>query len=178
MTRNSYLRKSQILLLLQSMMIFFNFMLTFFLQYDLLEESPQVIKSLVSEYIEASQYFNPYKQMNEALLWSYAVFRYSNEKGMPKATGRVLRQPVNLEDTAWQYEDSTDSRYDRFVPIWELTFEQLHKAYDKARFDRYLQGNTAGLARSCFNRIFKRRIFWLYPDDGISSTIYGIFILI
>ena len=146
----------------------------------MLEESPQVIKSLVSEYIEASQYINPYKEMNEALLWSYAVFRYSHGKGIPKATARVLRQPVNLEDYAMNFEKSTDSRYDRFVPIWDVTFEQLHKAYDNARFDRYLSGNvdpirlgSTGYER-CFNRIFKRKIFWLYPDDGISSFIFRI----
>ena len=153
----------------------------------MLEESPQVIKSLVSEYIEASQYINPYKEMNEVLLWSYAVFRYSHGKGIPKATARVLRQPEvhgQSEDYAKNFWKSTDSRYDRFVPIWDVTFEQLHKAYDNARFDRYLSGNvdpirlgSTGYER-CFNRIFKRKIFWLYPDDGISSTIYGIVILI
>ena len=56
----------------------------------------------------------------------------------------------------------------KVVPSWDITILALIKAYDDARFKRYLTEDI-GADANCrpVNRFFKRRIPWIFPDTGI-----------
>ena len=72
---------------------------------------------------------------------------------------------------------------DRYIPKWDITLSQLQVLYKEARFKRYLEWSTKKLGRQpnrkwfslkklarrgkCFTTKFKRRIPWLYPENGI-----------
>ena len=45
------------------------------------------------------------------------------------------------------------------IPTWSIPPSEFDQSYDQARFDRYLTSVT--------DPSFKRRITWLYPDNGM-----------
>ena len=73
--------------------------------------------------------------------------------------------------------------YDQYIPRWDITLSELQVLYDEARFERYLEWSTKKLSSQpnrkffslkkfakrgkCFTTKFKRRIPWLYPENGI-----------
>ena len=118
------------------------------------------------------------------MLWAYAVYKYRIDKGITKLKGRTItsarrinpltghirRKFVPISARPKYFDKQTNSRYDQGVPVWDIPFAELKKAYDEARFDRYLKANDPNSNRRFFNRFFKRRIFWLYPKNGKLHT--------
>ena len=86
--------------------------------------------------------------------------------------------PVNTP-SSYRYNGETED-YDHYIPKWDITLDQLQVLYDKARFKRYLEWSTKSLGRRtirpnrrwfawrklCYSTAFKRRIPWLYPQNG------------
>ena len=80
------------------------------------------------------------------------------------------------------YRNIRTDDYDQYIPRWEITLGQLQVLYDEARFKRYLEWSTKRLPSQpnrkffslkklakrgkCFTTKFKRRIPWLYPENG------------
>ena len=91
--------------------------------------------------------------------------------------------PVNTP-SSYRYNGETED-YDHYIPKWDISLKQLQKLYDEARFKRYLDWSSKSLTPrrqpdrrcfsftklakrgKCFTTKFKRRIPWLYPDNGI-----------
>ena len=79
----------------------------------------------------------------------------------------------------YRYRGETED-HDHYIPKWDITLDQLQVLYDKARFKRYLEWSTKSLGRRtirpnrrwfawrklCYSTAFKRRIPWLYPQNG------------
>ena len=131
------------------------------------------VKFLIAEQIKYSQRLNPYVAKDAVLLSSYAIYKYKLQKGDSNAIGRKgissRRRPRDIAMTQMPraFQTSLSNKLnEKDVPVWDITFAQLNKAYNKARFDNYLTTHDPIETNRCLNRIFKRRIPWLFPDGG------------
>ena len=111
---------------------------------------------------------------------AYSIYRYKLQKGDNDATARIIISseesdetrdiPIPFHKMPYYYAKSLSNTINqKDVPIWDITFIELQKAYNKARFDPYLKYNATELIKKCFREFgisFKRRIPWLYPDNG------------
>ena len=131
------------------------------------------IRSIIDERKNNFQSFNPYESKDAVLLWAYAIYRYRMEREDTTATAsrristRRDNPKVAIKNQPRHFQHRLDEINDQNVPpLWEISRDQLNKAYDKARFDRYLNDIDRHMNRKLYNKFFKRRIPWLYPDDG------------
>ena len=109
---------------------------------------------------------------------AYSIYRYKLQKGDNDATSRIIisseesdeKRDIPFHKTPYSFAKSLSNTVNqKDVPIWDITFIELQKAYNKARFDPYLKYNATELIKKCFREFgisFKRRIPWLYPDNG------------
>ena len=148
---------------------------------------------MIAEYARTSQRLNPYEAKDEVLLWSYAVYSYRmDKKSTKRGSGRGLdfksyRAPP-FGQTPHSFTFVDNYLMDNRMPVWYIPFETLKKAYDEARFSMYLKAhplkinlhlkdpkehvfqlhaNRTTYAYYCYHQLYKRRIFWLYPYDGM-----------
>ena len=61
----------------------------------------------------------------------------------------------------YRHEKNTETEKD--VPTWDISPSDLDGFFDLARFERYLSWDN--------NLSFKRRITWLFPDNGEYTSI-------
>ena len=121
----------------------------------------------MKEYIKRSPLYNPYEEGNVILKWAVAVYRKSRaNKYRSRILGNDQIDDDELEEgTALYYNNAGGTRdFDYLIPEWDITLSDLQEVYDKARFDRYLDWKQTYFF--CFETDFKRRIPWLYPDNG------------
>ena len=146
---------------------------------------------MIAEYARTSQRLNPYKAKDEVLLWAYAVYSYRlDKKSTKRGSGRGLDlrsySAPPFDQTPQFFTDGDYYLMDNRMPVWHIPFETLKKAYDEARFSRYLKAEPLKLDLQledpirpdlqlevkpategyCYQRFYDRRIFWLYPYDG------------
>ena len=107
------------------------------------------------------------------MLRAHAVHSYKLQKRVNNATSRNIISriinPRNIPERSKPISfDASISNtvHEKDVPVWDITLVELNKAYNKARFDNYLTTRDPIETNRCLNRIFKRRIPWLFPDDG------------
>lgn len=76
----------------------------------------------------------------------------------------------------FNYSKVNENQFDKYAPIWDLSFEELSEAYQTAAMKRHmpwdykkpLNGKSCLPFYKIFNKRgnFSRRITWLYVDDG------------
>ena len=90
------------------------------------------------------------KHKSQTIHFNTNLFRGIKTENMPKHHSD--KKNVDLEDK---------------VPKWDISFEDLVTFYDKARFEKYLDWELDEVVNGqCSKRQLKRRITWLYPEDG------------
>ena len=117
---------------------------------------------------------------------------YSTPQGSPpKSNDGKVRRLRAVKARSGTYKIASDARkikvtdFDNTIPEWDLTIQELQVLYDRSRFKRHfdwfansplevnakykLVGTT--LVQSCSKTSFKRRIPWLYPDNGKNSIL-------
>ena len=106
--------------------------------------------------------------------------QYEGRNIIKSAPNRVL--PVITPN---YYREIRSQDFDRYIPKWDITLAELQELYDDARFERYLEWSywmqslgtqpttrwsawrkLEGKWRQCYSMAFKRRIPWLYPENG------------
>ena len=155
---------------------------------------PKDVLEYVTEHINLSPLYNPYKEGSFILKWAIRKYqrrigaldvvrgqRTMKEKEEDFEGRNILKSasnpvfPVNTP-SSYRYNGETED-YDHYIPKWDITLDQLQVLYDKARFKRYLEWSTKSLGRRtnrrwfawkklCYSTAFKRRIPWLYPQNG------------
>ena len=77
--------------------------------------------------------------------------------------------------SAKSYNKVKTHDFDHLIPKWDITLDELQEIYDKARFDRYLVWKITypqTMFCSGYKKEFKRRIPWLYPDNGKYKIVF------
>ena len=137
-------------------------------RHHIVGELPNAISKRIVEYVKRSPLYNPYEEGNAILKWAVAVYR--KEKATRGSKSRVLGDDDQTDDeppegSALSYNKAGGTRdFDHLIPKWDITLDQLQEMYDKARFERYLAWKKTYWF--CFKKEFKRRIPWLYPENG------------
>ena len=143
------------------------------------------MKYLIAQQIRYSQVFNPYVEKDAVLLRAHAVHSYKLQKRVYDATdarniiSRIInRRNIPERNMPMSFDASiSNTVHEKDVPVWDITFVELKNAYNKARFDPYLKDDSfifiPNLINKCSSRFFKRRIPWLYPDNGkLRNPVY------
>jgi len=156
---------------------------------------PKDILEYVTKHIKLSPLYNPYTEGSFILKWAIykhqrkkrAVIRGQrsmNERdeeyesrNVPK--NRAPNPPLPASTPDFYRDLGGTKEFDHFIPKWEITLAELQELYDEARFERYLKwsywmqslGNQPNRRWStwrklCYSMSFKRRIPWLYPENG------------
>ena len=130
---------------------------------------PNKIRLRIKEYINRSPLYNPYEEGNAILKWAVAVYRRKKKPHVSKFRSRASDDQTDddgpEEGTVLSYNNAGGTPdFDHLIPEWDITLPQLQEIYDTARFDRNL--DWAQTYFFCFEKQFKRRIPWLYPENG------------
>ena len=154
---------------------------------------PKDVLEYVTEHIKRSPLYNPYTEGSFILKW--AIYKHQTRKGVFDVVRGQRARKENDEEygsrnmvklapnprlpvitpNAYRYIPSQE--FDHYIPKWDITLAELQALYDKARFKRYLEWSTKSLGRPtnrrwfarrrlCYSTAFKRRIPWLYPENG------------
>ena len=157
---------------------------------------PKDVLEYVAEHINLSPLYNPYKEGSFIMKWAiyrhhmrvgvHDVVRGQrtreehdeDRESLNKLnSARIPGAPLITPDS---YRNIRKVDYDQYIPKWDITLRQLQVLYDEARFKRYLEWSTKSLGRRtirpnrrwfawrklCYSTAFKRRIPWLYPQNG------------
>ena len=138
------------------------------------------------DYIYESPRRNPYNDGASVKKWMATYYFIRKEKGSlrkdcmrDRMKNRILASSdASDEKTQAQHWYRTEeSGFDNDVQIWDITLQQLQKAYRKTAMDRHLPWTTEEVNDEKCNCIpffrrgtnagsFPRRIPWLYVDYG------------
>ena len=155
---------------------------------------PKDFLKYVNEHINLSPLSNPYEEGSLILKW--AIHKHQRRRGaLDVVRGQGTRKENHVEFESRNILKSAPNPvlpvltpnyyrnwgrtedFDHYIPKWDITLDQLQVLYDKARFERFLEWSTKSLGRQtnrrwfawrklCFSTSFKRRIPWLYPQNG------------
>jgi len=132
------------------------------------EQELDAIRSIVNYFIENSETPNPNVDEN---LFEAAKKVHNCRKSLgintPIGEDRASQGDPKADD--FRHENNTET--EKQIPTWPISPSVFDQFFDQARFDRYLT--------SIEDPSFKRRITWLYPDDGcwIRAELYSTLIL-
>ena len=147
---------------------------------------PKDVLEYVTEHIKLSPLYNPYTEGSFILKW--AIYKHQRKKGVLVRDQRTRKAndeeyesrniPKNRSPPD-SYREIRSQDFDKYIPKWEITLAELQELYDEARFKRYLdwsywmqslgtQPNRrwSSWRKLCYSMAFKRRIPWLYPENG------------
>ena len=79
------------------------------------------------------------------------------------------------ENEVAYYSDKKNTDLEDKVTTWDMSAEDLQTFYDDARFENFLDWEYDDVTnvdgkRQCKKVSLKRRIPWLYPEDGTFFT--------
>ena len=120
------------------------------------EQELDAIRSIANYFIENSESPNP--NVDEKLFEAAKIVhdcRKSLGLNTPIGGDRASQGDPTAEDFRHVNNTETENQ----IPTWPLSPSDFDQFYDEARFDRYLT--------TIEDPSFKRRITWLYPDNGM-----------
>ena len=147
---------------------------------ELLDE----LSSYIVEYIERSSLRNPYSEKDVIWRWAYMIYEHRKAKRINTHKSRAISFNTNLfraiksESMPKYYSDKKNVDLEDKVPKWDISFQDLVTFYDKARFEKYLDWELDEVVSGqCSKRQLKRRITWLYPEDGSLFSSYFVYFI-
>lgn len=148
------------------------------MKLSVLGEQPGKITLIISKYIEQSALRNPYGKKKELWKWPYLI--YKDQKWLGKNTHKGRRissqtssRAIKAENMPKYYSIDKNVDLEGQIPRWEISAEDLKTFYDEATFERFLDWQytefvkPVGGRMSCKFLDLKRRITWLFPEDGL-----------
>ena len=127
----------------------------FALPFNHTEQDLDAIRSIVNYFIENSE--TPNLNVDENLFEAAKIVhdcRKSLSINSPIGGDRASQGDPKAGDFTYVKNTETENQ----IPTWSISPSEFDQSYDQARFDRYLT--------SIDDPSFKRRITWLYPDNG------------
>ena len=141
------------------------------------------------DYILESAAWNPYDHGDMVRKWMATNYIVRKEKGELKKDcmkRQVQSRFVNERPADWRYDEH--SGFDDRVQVWDITMDELEKAYETVAMKRHLKWtSTKSYDKTYCIPLFKwqvpllkwqveaglfmRRIFWLFVDDGNFSNL-------
>ena len=119
------------------------------------EQDLDDIRSIVNYFIENSETPNP--NVDEGIFEAAKIVRDCRKSlGINSTIGGD--RASQGDEKAMDFWNVTNTETESKIPTWPISPSEFDQFYDQARFDRYLT--------SIEDPSFKRRITWLYPDDG------------
>ena len=121
-------------------------------------------KSVISDYIQRSSLANPYGFKNELWKWAYLI-------NLPKQTNKpklvtsksIQSRTIKPENEPTAYRNKADTRLEKDVSTWDISYNELLPFYVKAYQQRFLEWKQKD--KDCTERTIPRRIPWLFPED-------------
>ena len=152
-----------------------------FTVFSFYSELPNEVFEYVEEYISRSSLYNPYREGSAIL--KFALFTHEEKSNVHKVRGQQLGNERKEESRSWKRPDCILTKtcvnsyrskggtkdFDHTIPEWDITLQELQVVYDQARFERNLQWKKKYWfiqKKFCFRMKFKRRIPWLYGQNG------------
>ena len=120
------------------------------------EQDLDEIRSIVNYLIDNSETDN--QNVDENLFEGARVVHNCRKSlGINTTIGRDRSSQGGRTPRDFSFVKNTER--ENLIPTWSISPSEFDQFYDQARFDRYLT--------SISDPSFKRRITWLYPDNGM-----------
>ena len=120
------------------------------------EQDLDEIRSIVNYLIDNSE--TPNQNVDENLFEGAKIIHNCRKSlGINTTIGGDRSSPG--DPTPRDFGDVKNTETESLIPTWSISPSDIDQFYDQARFDRYLTSIT--------DPSFKRRITWLYPDNGM-----------
>ena len=121
-------------------------------------------KSVISKYAQKSSLANPYGLKNELWKWAYLINSSKKTNKNKKASLRTIRsKTIKEENMPGYYINKPNTRLERDVSTWDISYNELLPFYVKAYQERFLKWKNRD--KECSEGNPLRRIPWLYPED-------------
>ena len=142
------------------------------------------MNSIIKDFVVQSQILDPNENKQSLVEWANRAFRRRIEKGSGKdkvrgrdmgvktrsnnvRTGgeRIVEEPVDKRKVI----DFKELRYtipEKYITKWDLSTSDLKPFYDTARLAREYKWTDP-----CTSAKWDRRLPWLYPDEGILTSL-------
>ena len=142
------------------------------------------------DFIQGSEMWNPYEHNQDLVKWIATYYSVQKEEGKKRKDchNKLPQNHISSRDSftpASSFQDIEEDQFDKHVPTWDISFEELLEAYKTSAMKRHLPWDTEKNQEEhvCLplHKIinkrgnFPRRITWLYMNHGISSLLHIIF---
>ena len=140
--------------------------------------------TLINEYVRDSALRNPYEGKERIMKWADILYRKRKKKivssrnkphfGKYKAKAKVPDDPISEKDIVYnvkpkEYENRINVALENSIPTWDISHVDLETMFHKTRLEEYFDWEYTTFG--CFKKKIKRRITWLFPEDGILICI-------
>ena len=129
------------------------------------EQEFDEINAIIDEYVDNSVFQNTWASGNTIYAWAKTVHACRKSRGIPTPRQYIKNGVSNLaskDKLAGHFQNEQNTETEKDIPKWEISADDLDREFDSTRFRRYFN--------SYENPSFKRRIAWLYPDDGLYTS--------
>ena len=145
------------------------------------------------DFIQETEMWNPYEHEQDLVKWIATYYSVQKEEGKERkdCLDKLPRNRISsrYSFTPAFFQDLNEDQYDKDVPTWDISFEELREAYKRSAMKRHLPWDTEKIQeeRVCLplHKIinkrgnFPRRITWLYMNHGIYfSSPYYLFVFL
>ena len=121
------------------------------------EDELEDIQSIFEESLKNDARPNAEEDKEDIYKWAEVVYNCRKSRGLI-TTKHDTKKASSADKTPDNYRNEKNSDGEKDVPTWDLSPSHFDTIFDSARFTRYLSWDE--------NPSYKRRITWLYPDNG------------
>ena len=125
------------------------------------------VKHAIFDYARSSALPNPYGTTRDMWKWPYIINILAKSRKKQTRLSKSI-QSRNPEDIPHAFSKKKDARLESAIPIWDISLEEFVKFYVeayKAKFIDWTNTYPRENEKNPCNK-YKRRIPWLYPEDG------------
>ena len=141
-------------------------------------------------YVQGSDLWNPFDYENIVKEWTAKLYLIRKEKGITvKDCSTSSHNSRMIEYLAKSFRNTPEDEYDETVEVWDITMEQLQKAYKTVAMERQIPWSTdytyeetpfkcvPAFKREVKIKDFQRRNTWLYVEEGSCKRLVIFFLL-